>query len=96
MKDDQLCLFSGRRYKEVRHLAAPRTTCRQHPLYLPSPLYVGSGGLHQGEDREIIHVLIPLSGVAASVADFEVRNARPSESTGVGKRLNDPTDRHLS
>jgi hypothetical protein len=81
-------LFGRGGDEEIRDVAAPLAPGRQEPLDLSSPTNVIGRGVHQLEDRQIGHVLVPLMCVGAAVPDLNVGDTRPAQLTCVRQGLN--------
>jgi hypothetical protein len=88
VKQDETVLFRRGGDEQVRHLATTLAPRGQESLHLPSALNVLPGGLDQLEHRQVGHILVPLSGVWAPVANFEVGDPGSADLTRLGERVN--------
>ncbi len=92
MKQHQACLFRRCGNQEIGDLPAPVALGCQEPLNLACSLHVISRRLDKVEDRQVGRNLVPFTGIACSVSDFEVGDASAPDPAAVRQGIDDCPD----
>src|SRR5438105_3817662 len=64
VEQNELSLLGGRGNEEIGHLASALASGGEQPLHLARSADMIGGRLHQFEDCQVGHVLVPLGGIS--------------------------------